>query len=360
VKIVVPLSGGHSTCPAGTPDPVADTACIFARWHGLDAPAFYTDPAVRADFAAAITKFLTHTNPATGRASRDDPTIMAWENCDGCGQGIDPKILADWTEFVGRTIKLADTRHLYENGAFAGRLGTHPNDVPAALLALPTVDMLGDRVMPGLDANGAAVNDAVDAVTRANRIYVIDAYGWTPAQWTVQDDFQAFLKAIIKNRAIAGAFVSDLSGHAEAGGYLPPGTAAAPSGPALYFPGWTTPAADAATMQARSRAVRRLSFGMNDLLTQPFVNVDQPVILSAAHGKLVWRGAAGAVSYGIARSADIATPGSWTTLCEQCVTDAQPSWQDPSPPATGPVWYRMIPYNANAHAGMYSDPVKDR
>jgi hypothetical protein len=356
VKLVLPLSGAHAACPAsGAPDPVADQPCIVARWHNLDGPAFYTDPGVRADFAATVTKLLNHLNPLTGLAYKDDPTIMAWENCDGCGQGVDPKVLADWTEFLGRTIKLADTRHLYENGAFAGRLGKAPGDVPAALIALPSVDIVGDRVMPGIDADASGVDDAADAVTRANRIYAIDAYGWTPAQFPSQDGFQAFLRAVVKDRSISIAFVSDLSGHADAGGYLPSG----PQGPALYFPGVTTQAADEAAMQARSRAVRRFSFGMDDLLVEPFSNVAPPAIISAVHGKIVWRGAAGATTYSIARSNDIIAGGSWQTICDRCVTDASPSWQDPSP-GSAPVWYRMTPYNANDHAGLFSAPVRDR
>jgi hypothetical protein len=356
VKIIIPLSGGRAACPpGGAPDPVAGLACVFARWHGEDGAAFFTDAAVRADFAAYVTKILNHLNPLTGLAYKDDPTIMAWENCDGCGDGIDPKVLADWTEFLGRTIKQIDTHHLYENGAFAGRLGKQAGDVPAALIGLPSVDIVGDRVMPGLDPQGRGLEDAADAVTRASRVYVIDAYGWTPAQFPTQDGFQDFLAGIVKNRAITGAFVSDLSGHAEQGGYLPSG----PGGPALYFPGAPSEAADLAAMEARSRAVRRLSFGMNDLLPIPFANIGQPEIIAVTHGKVVWRGAAGATTYSIARSGDVAAEGSWQIVCDRCVTDAQPSWQDPAPPAS-PVWYRLIPYNANDHAGMYSDPVRAR
>jgi len=113
-------------------------------------------------------------------------------------------------------------------------------------------------------------------------------------------------------------------------------------------------------MQARARAVRRLSFGMNDLLTIPFLNVGRPVILSAVHGKVVWRGAAGATCYKIARSSDVTLGGSWQIVSgDDCITDAHPSWQDPSP-STAPVWYRMLPFNANDHSGMYSEPVQGK
>jgi mannan endo-1,4-beta-mannosidase len=355
IRIIVPLAGGEAACPAnGAPDPVHATACVFARFHHLDAPAFYTDPGIRAEFAADVTKLVNHLNPMTGLAYKNDPTIMAWENCDGCGAGIDPKILSDWTEFIGRTIKAADTRHLYENGAFAGRLGK--GGVPVALATGPSVDIVGDRVMPGMDADGAGLASAVNAVTDAGRVFMIDAYGWTPAQWATLDDLQAFYKAIIKNRSISGAFLAELAGHEDGGGYLPAGITPTPP---LYFPGADSPAADLATMQPRARAVRRFAFGMNDMLTLPFVNVGMPQVISADHGRVTWRGAAGAVNYSIERSPDISVGGSWTTLCDKCVTDEHPEWQDPSPPAS-PQYYRMLPFNANDHSGMYSDPLKGK
>jgi mannan endo-1,4-beta-mannosidase len=359
VKVIIPLSGGHMACPAsGAPDPVADFACVFASWHHLDGPAFYTDPAVRADFAAYVGQILNHLNPLTGIAYKNDSTIMAWENCDGCGAGADPKMLADWTEFVGRTIKMTDSRHMYENGAFAGRLGKGADAVPTGALTLPSVDIIGDRVMPGIDADASSMDVAADRVTNANRVYLIDAYGWTPAQWPDQAGFQAFLTRITKNRSIAGAFVSELGAHADQGGYLKP-SPAGPGGPALYFPGVSTQAADEATMQARARAVRRLSFSMQDILPLPFANIDAPTILSAVHGRIVWQGSAGATTYSIARSRDITAGGSWSEVCDRCVTDASPVWQDPAP-LPAPVWYRMSPHNANDHTGMYSQPVQDK
>ena len=356
IKLIIPLSGRLGACPAsGAPDPVEGQACVFARWRHKDGAAFYADPAIRADFAAFVTKLLNHVNPLTGLTYANDPTIMAWENCDGCGAGMDPSVLADWTEFLGRTIKAAGTRQLYENGAFAGRLGHGAGAVPDGLVGLPTVDIIGDRVMPDVDPSGSGVAAAVDQVSRLNRVYIIDAYGWTPAQFPTQEGFERFLHAIIANRSITGAFLSDLSGHADRGGNLPPGL----DGQSLYFPGTTTPAAADDAMQARARAVRRLSFGMQDLLPVPFLNVGPPSIISAVHGHVVWRGAAGATAYGIARSKDITAGGSWQSVCDRCVTDAAGSWQDPQP-AAGPVWYRMIPYNMNDHAGMFSDPAPNK
>ena len=106
-------------------------ACIFARWHKLPPAAFFTDPGVRADFAAAVTALLDHLNGETNIAYRNDPVVAAWENCDGCGVGIDPAVLADWTEFLGRTIKTA------ERGIFTKTAPLPDGWPPSAPGALP-------------------------------------------------------------------------------------------------------------------------------------------------------------------------------------------------------------------------------
>jgi hypothetical protein len=143
LKIVVPLAGAGHCADDSAIDPVAGTQCVFTHARGLPESAFYTDPQVRAAFARHVVALLNHLNPETGLAWKDDPTIMAWENCDDCGQGMDNQALAGWTEYLGQAIKAIDRRHLYENGAFAGRLGASPvsgsgGGPDAAMLALPS------------------------------------------------------------------------------------------------------------------------------------------------------------------------------------------------------------------------------
>lgn len=357
IKIVIPLAGPGNNCPSGDSlDPVYDTPCIFARWRGLPDNLFYTDTGVRADFIRFVGELLRHVNAETGLAYKDDPTIMAWENCDGCGAKLDGKTSADWTEFLGQSIKAIDKSHLYENGAFAGRLGTQRGAAPPEQWALPGVDIVGDRVEPPPGAPPDAFVDALQAVTKAGRVYVIDEYSWTPAHFPSVDDLAAFQTALVKNRIATGALASDLAGHAENGGYLPP---ARPGQAALYFPGTAAPPIDLDAMQARARAVRRFSYSMIDMIPIAFAQADSPKIISIVHGKLRWRGTAGALKYSIERTDDVSLSGSWQMLCDQCATDANPTWQDPSVP-TGPAWYRITAYNANLHIGLPSDPVANK
>jgi hypothetical protein len=351
LRLFIPLAGGGDSCPA-KPDPLRDTACIFARWHHLPPSAFYTDAAVRAEFTNAVTTLLNHVNVENGIVYRNDPIVAAWENCDGCGASVDPAIIADWTEALGRAIKSVDTRHLYENGAFAGRLAT----VGAGRLALPSVDILGDRFSFQPDAGPTRFAAGLDAVTNANRIYFIDSYDWTDATFRTPNDLQSFMLEIRLDRRLTGVFLRNLSGHAQNGGYLP---APANEMPPLYFPGFGIAGMDEASVRDRARNVRRLTFRMLDMLPLAYAQPNPPQIISAVHGKVTWRGSAGAADYSIERSSDITATGSWQTLCDQCATDLSPSWQDPNVPGT-PVWYRMKPYNINGHIGMTSDPVANR
>jgi hypothetical protein len=361
LKLVLPLAGSGRCDAQGAAVYITDTQCVFAASRGLPPGDFYTDADVRAAFARHVTSLLNHINPETGLAWKDDPTIMAWENCDRCGAGIDVAVLADWAEWLGHTIKAVDGRHLYENGAFAGRIavpGAPDSARPdAAKLGLPSIDIVGDVMAPAPGAPPDAFAVAQQAVTAAGRVYVIDDYAWSPAHFASGDDLDAFFTAIVKNRDVAAAFLSDLGGHAEQGGWLPP---ALPDEPELYFPGAPTREADLATMTPRARAVRRFDYNMMDIVLPPaFARPPPPQIISVTHGKLIWRGSAGATRYSVSRSADLTQTGSWQELCDQCATDADPSWQDPSVPS-GNVWYRMLPFNANMHPGEPSDPAENK
>jgi hypothetical protein len=361
IKVIIPLAGPGTDCGAAAPYPVTASSCVFAAWRGKKPEAFFTDPDVKADFQHYVTSLLTRVNSLTQTIYYNDPTILAWENCDACGVGVAPATVAAWTEELGRSIKALDRLHLYENGAFAGHLvQSAPGAVPTSLLALPSVDMIGDQIIPALPGTTApgAMNDAADAVTKAGRVYFIDAYGWTAKDWPTPDDFEHFLTSVVHRRSVAGALVTNFESHADQGGYLP---VPADSGPesALYFPGKATQAATWGDMQARGRVARRFDYRFVDLPILEFAVVESPKILHVEHGRIVWQGAAGASAYKVERSQDPHIDGSWTVLCKACASDAAGFWQDPNLPADPP-WYRLSPLNANAHEGVPSDPVQSK
>jgi mannan endo-1,4-beta-mannosidase len=368
LKVILPLAGGSADCrvpdaadaalPAGESSSEAGSGsiCTYLRWHGLtDRAAFFTDPQVRADFMAHVSEVLNHVNALTGVPYRQDPAVLAWENCDGCGQDGDPAAVSAWVETVGQAIKAADQYHLYENGAFAGRIGprvAHP--VAAALFATPSVDILGDRMPPDGDPAAARsmLIDTVAAAAASGRVYVLDSFGWSQGLWKTTDDLSAMLGGMERVHALSGVLVSGLEAHAEGGGFLPAPVGAHPAGMGpLYFPGVPVAGTDAADMLLRDRLLRRFNYAMGDVMETPAPLLPPPPeIISVVKGRVVWRGAAGAASYTIERSADPLIPGSWQTLCDRCASDLTSGWQDPERGAWGG-WYRVIAANINGHTG---------
>jgi hypothetical protein len=347
LKFILPLVRGQANC--GMPDPYDGSLCAFVRARGKqDARAFFTDTAIRADFLRYVAAVVGHVNDATGEAYADNPVIMAWENCDGCGAGVDAGALSAWSEAVGQAVKAADHRHLYENGAFAGRIAPQAHDAaPASAWATASVDIVGDTVPPG-DAVAAAV-----AVSKANRIFIVDSLAWSADVFKSQQDFESALDGLARQRLISGALIAGLQGHADGGGYLPPTDA-----DGLYYPGLNTSVGSAQDMQDRARAFRRFAYDMAELPVPSFLLAPQPEIISAVHGRVRWRGSAGALTYRIERAQDLVAPGAWSVVCDACRETAEP-WQDPHLPA-GPVWYRIAPINVNGHASPPSEPVRDQ
>ncbi len=356
LKLILPLADAGTDCGGQ-----GATGVICASTKPAGQAGFFTDSRVQAAFAARVRAILTHVNSLNGATYGNDPAVLAWEDCDACGAAGEPAAVSAWVERTGQTVKAADTRHLFESGAFAGHIG--PGDahaVSAALYAPPSVDIIGDR--PAITGDPASVRAAltrqVEAVSTAARAYVLDDFGWSPALWPAEADFEGWLATIVRGRELAGALTGNLQGHADQGGYLPPPPPAGPGLAALYFPGITTQDMSRATMQDRVRALHRFNFAMVDVTLAPsYLLALKPEILTAKHGRLTWRGAAGAASYTMQRSPDPAAPDSWTTLCDDCGTDVPGFWQDPSPP-DAPAYYRVMPLNINGHKAVPSEAFK--
>ncbi len=363
LKLILPLADSGTDCGAA-----GATGVICASTKpkaGAPAPAgvsgFFTDPRMQAAFAARVRAILTHVNSLSGAVYGNDPAILAWEDCDACAAAGEANAVSAWVERTGQMVKAADTRHLYESGAFAGHIGpAAANAVATSLYAPPSVDIIGDN--PAITGDPVAVRSAlsrqVETVSTAGRAYVLDDFGWSPALWHSEADLEAWLADIVRGRLLEGALTGNLQGHADQGGYLPPPPPAGPGLAALYFPGLATPDMDLATMEERGRALRRFYFAMVDVTLAPSYQLTpKPEILTANHGRITWRGSAGAASYTVERSPDPSAPGTWTTVCDGCATDVPGFWQDPSPP-DGPAYYRVMPLNINGHKAVPSEPFK--
>jgi hypothetical protein len=187
-------------------------------------------------------------------------------------------------------------------------------------------------------------------------VYVLDGIDIGPRLLKTEAELEAYFAALFRERAIAGVLVQGLEGHADTGGYLP-ASPAGEAGTAIFFPGRKTADMQQADMVARDRALRRFEFEMQDILDPPaHLLPPVPDIISAAHGRVVWRGAAGAGLYTIERSPDPSVPNSFSVVCDHCTSDEAGFWQDPSPPK-GRAWYRIMPFNMNGHKSLPSAPV---
>ncbi len=361
LKLILPLADAGADC-SGPGE--AGVICASTRPKAGAAPgqaAFFTDPRLQAAFAARVRAILTHVNSLSGAVYGNDPAILAWEDCDACAAAGEADAVSAWVERTGQVVKAVDTRHLYESGAFAGRIGpAAAGAVAASLYAPPSVDVIGDR--PAITGDPASIRAAlsrqVEGVGTAGRAYILDDFGWSPALWHDEADLEAWLADIVRGRLLAGALTGNLQAHADQGGYLPPPPPGGLGLAALYFPGVATPDMDMATMEARGRALRRFNFAMVDVTLAPsYLLTPKPEILSVTHGRITWRGSAGAASYTVERTPDPSAPGPWTTLCDGCATDGAGFWQDPSPP-DAPAYYRVMPLNINGHKAVPSEPFK--
>ena len=363
LKLILPLADSGADCDGPG---AAEVICASTPPKAGAAPghaAFFTDPRVQAAFAARVRAILTHVNSLSGAVYGNDPAILAWEDCDACAAAGEANAVSAWVEHTGQVVKAADTRHLYESGAFAGHVGPAASGgVGATLYATPSVDVIGDR--PAIAGDPASVRAAlsrqVEGVSTAGRAYILDDFGWSPTLWHTEADLEAWLADVVRGRLLQGALTGNLQAHADQGGYLPPPPPAGPGLAALYFPGVATPDVNLATMEERGRALRRFNFAMVDVTLAPsYLLTPQPEILSVTHGRIIWRGSAGAARYTVERSPDPSAPGTWTTLCDGCATDVPGFWQDPSPPDAS-AYYRVMPLNINGHRAVPSEPFKGR
>ena len=361
LKLILPLADPGTDCAGAGATGVICASTRQSAGAPAGQAAFFTDPGMQAAFSRRVRAILTHVNSLSGAVYGNDPAILAWEDCDGCAAAGEAQAVSAWVERTGQAVHAADTRHLYESGAFAGHLGpaAASGAVPAQY-ATPSVDVIGDRLaIAGEPASvRGALSRQVEAVSTAGRAYVLDDFGWSPAAWRTEADLEAWMADVVRERLIQGALTGNLQGHADQGGYLPPPPQATPGLAALYFPGLATPDMTLPTMQERGRALRRFNFAMTDVTLAPsYLLTPKPEILGVAHGRITWRGSAGAGSYTVERSPDPSAPGTWTTICDGCANDAAGFWQDPSPPET-PAYYRVMPLNINGHKAVPSEPFR--
>ncbi len=349
----------------------------YVQWAGSkNLNDFFTDPKLIAMFEKHIAALLNHKSTLTGIALKDDPTVLAWENCNVCGligmmaqPGADLAPTVKWVDTVGSYVKSIDKKHLYQDNS-----GLFLFDKSGAALDVSTPDIVTAEYYPhweavfnlGYKTTAQVFPQHADRITGKGKVYIVDEYGWDNTNWPARDDLQTVLKTFESEPKISGDLYWALQAHNIDFGWQPvpdniPNVAYDKVGEsgqwwALYYGGIGTLINSKEDMAARAELLRSHAFRMDGLAVPPHDIPAAPVITITGFGALGWRGSAGAVKYTIERKDSDSAP--WQVVCDKCVTDSEAPWIDPKP-MSGllAARYRVIAYNAD---GKPSAPSTER
>ncbi len=305
---------------------------VFTNWRGLPNEAFFTDATVINDFKKYITTVLTHVNPYTGLAYKDDPTIMAFETGNELyiGTTWTRDSFSAWTQTIAAHIKSIDPNHLIIDG----RLG-----VDSASFKLADIDILSTHYKDPSQFSGEATS-----VASNGKAYMLGEYDWTGKR-NGSADVTSYLSSV-QASDVDLVFLWSLFGHEDTYGYKQHG-----DGYTLHLPG------DTADMTARAKAIRTAYFKIRGLAVPPYpVPVaPQPNALGrgATGPTLTWKGSAGAATYIIERS----TSGGAYSVRTTTVTDNTLPWTDSGLTKGVSYTYRIQAVNSEGAKSPYSPTV---
>lgn len=305
---------------------------VFTNWRGLPNEAFFTDSTVIADFKKYITTVLTHVNPYTGLAYKDDPTILAFETGNELyiGTTWTKASFSTWTQTIAAHIKTIDPNHLIIDG----RLG-----VDSASFGLSGVDIVSTHYKDPSQFSGEATS-----VTSNGKAYMLGEYDWTGKR-NGSTDVASYLSSV-QASDVDLIFLWSLFGHEDTYGYKQHG-----DGYTLHLPGNT------ADMTTRAKAIRTAYYKIRGLAVPAYPTPVAPqpngIGRSATGPTLSWKGSAGAARYNIERAVN---GGTYTVISSQ-VTDNTLPWTD-SANLTGAVYsYRIQAVNPEGGKSPYSAVV---
>lgn len=372
LRLIITLAGDCSNC-------VMSGEGEYLRWKGQkDYRQFFMNPDVIAAFEQHIGALLNHKNALTGIAYKDDPTIMAWENCNVCGLGVfgpeftkNPEPYVRWIDTIGNYIKSIDNNHLYEdNSGFflfvPGALNAKSTDIVTAEYYRHWDALFG----PGQKTTAHTFSKHAAIVTARDKVYVANEYGWDVTDWPTREGFEAALKTLESDTNISGDGFWALQAHADKFGWQP---ISAPVNSAsysrwdesgqwwsLFYGGVNTLINSAHEMQARAELLRTHAFVMAGMPVPPHPVPAAPVITFKGIGLVAWHGVPGAVVYSVQRRKGGSSQ--WETVCDRRATDADTPWVDQGARNSSfadlfATRYRVMAYNADNKA---SEPSAER
>ena len=329
--------------------------------------AFFNDPKAIARFEEHIAALLNHKNSLTGIAYKDDPTILAWEDCNACGGGGSVK----WIDTIGSFIKSIDKIHLYEDngGIYSDKSPVLDSKTADILTAeyYPHWQALFGSMMPGLTFTAETFSKHAELVTSHGKVYVANEYGWDNTDWRALADLEKVLVTMNNDPRVSGDLYWALQAHNDKFGWQPipanvPNKEYSLQGEsgqwwALYYGGIDTLVMTKADMAARAEMLRTHAFEMAGGPVPPHAIPPAPVVTVKALGVIGWRGSAGAVAYTVERKDSASAP--WKVICDKCATDADTPWVVGSKLSIALLGakYRVTAYNAD---GKPSEPSAER
>ncbi len=151
---------------------------------------FYTDPEAQRLYRAHVARVLTHVNPSTGTALRDDPAVFAWElinECDALPR--DREALLAWVSSTARFVRSLDARHMIAAGHI-GYTSAAQRDTWLAVQRLPEVDYADAHAYPTQLASArtpATLDDFVDDHTQLAHAVAAKPLVWGELGFTTRD-----------------------------------------------------------------------------------------------------------------------------------------------------------------------------
>ena len=358
----------------------------WCTWRNISATscasAFFTNADLIADFERHMQAVLTHVNPLTGLAYKDDPTFLGWVdgnvlNIAGATESstglvftpaVSDQQFTAWLGTVSGYFKSIDSKQLFIDNS-----GNVVNLPASSILTVSSVDMYGEEWYPHwfsvpaynekATGNSPGIHSTAAQVVAAGKVYALIEYGWDNTDYQTTAALQTFLGGVTSDQNISGNNFWALVGHASGQGWLPipanegcqPNCETTEDGNwwALYYTGITTLSNTAADMAQRAQMLRNYSYTVDGFSASPAHElVGAPVITSTAGGRVVFQGAAGSPTY----SVQMQQPnGTWSTPCPNCTTDAAGGWVDTS--ATPTPCYRVTGINLDGVPGTPSAPV---
>lgn len=329
----------------------------FAALSGKTEPgAFWTDPAIKADFRDLLAFLVNRRNTVSGVLYRDEPALLAWQLGNEFGSYAPDRKLsaAEWTPRItawslemAAYLKEIDPHHLVMEAGGADR---------AALLASPNIDVMSTHLYEywnrlfGGPTDLAAGARADWAACRGQKPLIVDEFGLA----TVANE-RALMRTI-REEGITGGLLWSLRVHRRDGGFFYHNEGGTPIN-SFHFPGFGA-GHDYQETQVLD-LLRAEAFAIRGLTPPPLTRPAPAPVLFRTQGGFTWRGATGASHYAVERAES--TEGPWTVVADgladsvvgnvkefEAGTDGQPVplWFDELALPGKRYYYRVRGFNA--------------